>query len=390
VPNPLAGLTNLGQSIWYDYIRRDLMESGELRRMIDEDSLRGMTSNPTIFQKAIAESSLYDGDIRASRDEDPARVFEDLAVRDVRSACDVFLPAYKQTGGVDGYVSIEVDPTLAFDTAGTIAAARRLWKSVDRPNAMIKIPGTKAGLSAIETCLAEGISVNVTLLFAVERYREVMGAWFAAMERRASKSLPLAPVASVASFFVSRVDTLADAKINSLPLKGGLPSEGARRATTLDPAKRGGEGGGSALKGKLGIANAKLAYAAFEELFRTPRFAALERKGARVQRPLWASTSTKNPAYPDTYYVDALLGPDTVNTLPPETFAAYKDHGRPLSRLRDGLEEARGQVAAFAKLGLSLNAVTEELEKDGVKKFADSYASLLKTVSEKRQAIGVR
>jgi transaldolase len=362
--NPLVRLGELGQSPWYDYITRDLVTSGELARLIAEDGLRGMTSNPTIFEKAIAGSRLYDDEIRAQADagRGPQEIFEHLAVADVRSACDAFGAVHEASGGIDGLVSLEVAPTLANDTAATIHEAERLWRSLDRPNAMIKIPGTPEGLPAITRCIAAGVSVNVTLLFSVERYGEVIEAFLAGLERRLEAGLPLRPVNSVASFFVSRVDSKVDPLLDRLG----------------DPA---------GLRGRIAIANACAAYRLFEWSLGTPRWDRLAKAGARPQRPLWASTSTKDPRYPDVHYVEALVAPRTVNTLPPETFAAYRDHGRPAVRIREGMAEAPAQLKALAELGLDLAAITRELETDGVAKFAASYASLLAGIEAKAGAL---
>jgi transaldolase len=362
--NPLITLGRLGQSPWYDFITRDLMQSGELARLISEDGLMGMTSNPTIFEKAIAGSDLYDDDIRrlAAEGRTPAGIFEALAVADVRAACDAFLPLHERTGGVDGLVSLEVSPTLANDTGATIAEAERLWKAVDRPNAMIKIPGTIEGLPAITHCLAAGINVNVTLLFSVARHRQVIAAFLAGLERRAAAGQPLDRIQSVASFFVSRLD----GKVDPLLDKAGDP--------------RG-------LRSTAAIANACLAYGAFEQAFRGARWEALERTGAHPQRPLWASTSTKGPRLPDVYYVEALIAPHTVNTLPPATFAAYRDHGRPAVRIRDGLSRAPAQLEGLAASGVDLDAITATLEREGVASFAASYASLLAGIETKAGAL---
>jgi transaldolase len=362
--NPLVALGKLGQSPWYDFITRDLIQSGKLRRLIEDDGLMGMTSNPTIFEKAISSSDLYDEEIRrlTAEGKGPAEVFETLAVADVQAACDVFKPLYERTRGVDGTVSLEVAPTLAHDTKGTIAEATRLWKRVSRPNVMIKIPGTAAGLEAITHCLAAGINVNVTLLFSVARYREVVEAFVRGIEQRAAVGEPVDRVCSVASFFVSRVDGRVDPELD----------------------KREGLG---ALRGTIAIANAAMAYALFEEAFKGPRWEKLQARGAQVQRPLWASTSTKDPRYPDTYYVDALIAPHTVNTLPPETFAAFRDHGKPAVRIRDAIAKAPGQLEALAGAGIDLAAVTAFLESDGVAKFAASYASLLAGIEAKAGAL---
>jgi transaldolase len=358
--NPLVRLGELGQSPWYDYITRDLLTSGELGRLIGQDGLRGMTSNPTIFEKAVASSRLYDDDIRrlSEQGKSPGEIFESLAVADVQAACHHFAALHQSTEGGDGLVSLEVSPTLANDTAATIHEAERLWQAVDRPNAMIKIPGTEAGLPAITHCIAAGINVNVTLLFSIERYAAVIEAYLAGMEQRRSRGLSLRPVASVASFFVSRVDTKVD------PL--------------LERAHH-----GAPLRGKIAIANACAAYRLFQWSLGTPRWEALSRAGARPQRPLWASTSTKDPHYPDVYYVEALIAPRTVNTLPPETFTAYRDHGNPAVRIQEGVAAAPEQLKALAAAGIDLATVTRELEEEGVAKFAASHRSLLAGISAK-------
>ncbi|MGH9400297.1 MAG: transaldolase [Thermoanaerobaculia bacterium] len=375
--NPLKRLAEAGQSVWYDYIRRDLYTGPALKRYIEEDGLRGMTSNPTIFQKAIADSSLYDEDVSryAKTTPDAARIFEALAVADVRGAADAFRPVYDATGGDDGFVSIEVAPHLARDTQGTIAEARRLWKSCDRGNVMVKIPATAQGLPAIRQCLAEGININITLLFSVERYRQVMEAYLSAMEDRVGRKQPAQRIRSVASFFVSRVDTNADKKLDALAQDSNRPAKDREAAGRL--------------RGKLAIANARIAYEAFEEVFGSPRFAALKRQGVKPQRPLWASTSTKDPAYPDLYYVEALVAPESVDTMPPETFEAYRDHGDPKVRIREDLAGAHETLRGLAALGLDLAGISRELEEEGVKKFSDSYDQLLKAVSEKEKAMRV-
>jgi transaldolase len=365
--NPLVRLGELGQSPWYDYITRDLVTTGELARLIAGDGLRGMTSNPTIFEKAIAGSRLYDEDIRGLTDagRGAQEIFEHLAVADVRAACDGFAPVYEASGGADGLVSLEVSPALANDTEATIHEAERLWQAVDRPNAMIKIPGTREGLPAIAHCIGAGISVNVTLLFSVERYSEVIEAFHEGLDRRLQAGLPLRPVASVASFFVSRVDGKVDPLLDRLG----------------DPA---------GLRGRIAIANACAAYRLFEWSLGTSRWERLARAGARPQRPLWASTSTKDPRYNDVHYVEPLVAPRTVNTLPPETFAAYRDHGRPAVRIQEGVAAAPAQLKALADLGIDLAAITRELEADGVAKFAASYASLLAGIDAKAGALAGR
>lgn len=365
--NPLIRLVALGQSPWYDFITRDLITSGELARLIAEDGLRGMTTNPTIFEKAIAGSDLYDEDIRrlAAEGRRPAAIFEALAIEDVRAACDLFLPIHRESRGMDGLVSIEVSPALAHDSAGTIAEAERLWARIARPNVMIKIPGTREGLPAITRCLAQGINVNVTLLFAVARYREVVDAFFGGLEQRTAAGRPVTGIASVASFFVSRVDAKVDALLRKLePVAGkGLPES------------------------KAAIANAAASYAAFEELFTTPRWRALAERGAMVQRPLWASTSVKDPALPDIYYVEALIADQTVNTLPPATFAAYRDHGRPRVRIREGMAGAGVTLRLLADLGIGLEEITRSLEAEGVASFAASFESLRRVIEQKAAAL---
>ena len=364
--NPLRKLGDLGQSPWYDFITRDLITSGELARLIEQDGLRGMTTNPTIFEKAVSGGAVYDGDIRAlaAEGKTPAQVFEALAVSDVRAACDVFAPVHRAQRGHDGLVSLEVSPTLARDTAGTIAEAERLWERIGRGNAMIKIPGTREGLPAITECLAQGINVNVTLLFAVARYREVMDAFMTGLERRAAQGLPIDWIASVASFFVSRLDGKVD------PLLEKNPASNAQ-----------------SLRSAAAIANACAAYSAFQETFAGKRWKALAEKGARVQRPLWASTSTKDPRLPDIYYVEALIAEQTVNTLPPATFAAYRDHGQPDLRMAAGQRAAPAQLAALKKLGIDLDTITQTLEIEGVASFAASYTSLLAGIEAKMGAL---
>jgi transaldolase len=364
--NPLLRLGQLGQSLWYDYITRDLVASGELARLIADDGLRGMTSNPTIFEKAIAGSHLYDDDIRrlADKGRSAGEIFESLSVADVQVACDVFMPLYRQSGSGDGFVSLEVSPTLANDTEATVHEAQRLWGAVSRPNAMIKIPGTPAGLPAITRCIAEGINVNVTLLFSIERYAEVVEAFLAGLESRLERGLPLGAVASVASFFVSRVDGKVDTLLDRTP--------------------------GHPLRGKIAIANAALAYGLFERTLRTPRWNRLAEAGARPQRPLWASTSTKDPRLPDVYYVEALAAPRTVNTLPPETFDAYRDHGNPAARIQESVAAAPGQLDALKDAGIDLKTITRELEAEGVAKFAASYAAVLAGIDAKTGALASR
>jgi transaldolase/glucose-6-phosphate isomerase len=360
--NPLKDLSNFGQSPWMDFISRPMLESGDLARMLEEDGVKGVTSNPSIFDKAISSGSDYDAGIRTALESgvsDPESVFERLAVRDIQEACDVLRPVYDQTDGVDGYVSLEVSPTLAYDTEGTAAAAERLFNEVARPNVMIKIPSTKEGLPAITETIAKGINVNVTLIFSLERYMEVMNAYLAGLEKLAKTDKPLKSVASVASFFISRIDSAIDSR---------LPE-------------------GSPLKGKIAIANAKTAYKLFQKVFDSKRFKELSDKGARVQRPLWASTSTKDPSYPDTLYVDTLIGKDTVNTIPPATWDAFRDHGTAGETITAGVEEAKGQLEALSGAGIDLGAVTRELEEKGVKAFADAFSGLMHHLKDKVESL---
>ncbi|HET7693589.1 MAG TPA: transaldolase [Gemmatimonadota bacterium] len=372
MPNPLNRLHELGQSIWLDYLRRDMLQDGAQARLIREDDLSGQTSNPTIFQKAIAESDLYDEDIRAAGvDADPSSVLDSIMIEDIRLAADLFRPVYDRTAGEDGFISVEVSPDIAWDTEASIAEARRLWTAIARPNLMVKIPGTAAGIPAIRDCLAEGININITLLFSVNRYHQVMDAWFDAMERRVERGQPVDRLASVASFFVSRVDSKVDQRIGERLAR--VPDDERARL--------------QALEGKIGIDNARIAFEAYERRFGGERFAALAARGARPQKPLWASTSTKNPDFPDIYYVEALLAPGTVNTLPPETLDAYRDHGDPEVRIHEDLEGAHHRLAELGELGIDFHVVLEELEKEGVEKFSKSYHELLDTIEEKQRQV---
>ncbi len=371
----MADLLAQGQSVWLDYITRDLVRKGGLRKMVQDDGLRGMTSNPTIFQKAISEGNAYDDQIaeliRAG--QDASGVFEGLAVKDIQDACDLFRALYDSTDGGDGYVSLEVSPRLARDPDGTIADARRLWAAVDRPNLMIKIPGTAECAPAIETALSEGINVNVTLLFSLENHERVMWHFVNALEKRAAAGQPINRIASVASFFVSRVDTAVDKQIDAKLAGLDADSAEARRL--------------KGLRGKIAIANAKLAYARFREIFDGERFAALKAKGANVQRPLWASTGTKDKAYSDVLYVEELIGPDTVNTLPPATLEAFQDHGTVALTIDTDVDGARRALADLKAAGIDIDAITRQLEEEGVASFAKSFDDLLEGVEGKRQAV---
>ncbi len=367
--NPLKGLLEYGQSPWMDYVRRDLLTSGALKKLIQEDGLMGMTSNPTIFEKAITGSKDY-ADILESPEAkklDAKGVYEKIAIRDVQDATDIFKPVYQQTKRRDGYVSLEVSPLLANDTQGTIDEARRLWKSVGRENVMIKVPGTKEGLPAIRQLLEEGININITLLFAQPVYEQVAEAFLAALEARAKKGQDISHIASVASFFVSRIDTLIDSQIDAI-LK--TETDANRRALL------------TSLQGKIAIANAKLTYRKYQELVGGPRWKALAAKGAQPQRLLWASTSTKNPKYRDVLYVEELIGRDTVDTIPPATFDAFRDHGRLRASLAENVDEAAKTMASLEKAGISMKEVTEKLVVDGVRLFADAFRQLLEATGK--------
>jgi transaldolase len=365
--NPLVALGRLGQSPWLDFITRKLIASGRLARLISDDGLRGMTSNPTIFEKAISGSEDYDEDIRrmAAEGKTPGQIFEAVAVADVRAACDAFRPVYASSGGTDGLVSLEVNPELARDTEGTVAEAKRLWAALERPNAMIKIPGTREGLPAIARAIEAGISVNVTLLFGVRRYGEVIEAFRSGLEHRAAGGQAIDRIASVASFFVSRVDGRIDPMLDQ-------------------------KGNPAGLRGRSAIANAAEAYTLFQRSLETPAWKELAARGARPQRPLWASTSTKDPTYPDVYYVEALIAPATVNTLPPDTLDAYRDHGRPEVRIATAQADAARVLPGLREAGIDLDQVTAFLEEDGVSKFAASYRQLLTGLETKLEALAAR
>jgi transaldolase len=373
MPAPrLQALHDAGQSLWLDYIDRPMLHNGELERRIRDDVLTGMTSNPAIFEKALAQGTAYDAQVAALTGERSAwQLFEALASTDVRDACDLFRQVYDRSGGADGYVSLEVSPNVANDTDGTIREARHLWRLVDRPNVMIKVPGTDAGCAALRQLIADGINVNVTLLFAVEAYAAVIEAYLEGLEARAAAGAPLGQVASVASFFVSRVDTEIDKRLDALAGTGALGAAAA-----------------GALKGKAAVANAKLAYRLFTERFSGSRWAALAAAGARVQRPLWASTSTKNPSYRDVIYVEELIGPQTVNTLPPATLEAFRDHGETRRTIDDGVDEAARALAAVETAGISVHAVTNQLLAEGLAAFQKSFDSLLAGLESKAASLG--
>jgi transaldolase/glucose-6-phosphate isomerase len=370
--NPLKELQKFGQSIWFDYVRRSLLTSGELERLIKEDGLRGMTSNPAIFEKAIAGSTDYDEALKQLAGEklDATGLYEKLAIEDIQSAADILKPVYDETGTIDGYVSLEVSPYLANDTKRTIEEARRLWALVKRPNVMIKVPGTKAGIPAVETLISEGININVTLLFSQEVYKQVAEAFIKGLETFAAKGGDLSKVSSVASFFVSRIDTAVDNILSTRIDKAANPAE-------KDKLK--------GLMGKVAIANAKQAYQYYKNLYNQDRWLALSKRGAKPQRLLWASTGTKNPSYSDILYVEQLIGPNTVNTVPPATYEAYRDHGKPASTLESHLDQAAAAMVEIESLGISIKEVCDKLTEDGVKLFADAFDTLLSAVEKKRE-----
>jgi transaldolase len=363
--NPVRQLGALGQSIWLDYIRRDLITSGELRRLIEEDGLRGMTSNPSIFEKAIAGSQDYDEDVRvmALEGKSVKSIYEALSQRDVQSAADEFGPLYDETQGADGYVSLEVNPHLAHDTEGTVEEARRLWIALDRPNVLIKVPATVEGLPAIQQLISEGINVNVTLLFGIPRYQQVVEAYLVGLEARAAQAEPVKNVASVASFFVSRIDTLVDPLLENLMARGGEHADSARMG-----------------HGQVAIASAKVAHQIYKGVFDSDRYAKLAAKGARTQRLLWASTSTKNPEYSDVKYVEALIGRDTIDTVTVETLDEYRGHGEPKERIEQEVVKARGVLDRLPEMGINIDAVTQQLEDEGVAKFSESFDKLMETL----------
>ena len=370
----LHALRAAGQSIWLDYIDRTMLGNGELARRIRDDALTGMTSNPTIFEKALAEGHAYDAQLGAA----PAglaswQLFELVETEDVRAACDLFLPVYEATDGADGFVSIEVSPGVAGNAQATVEEARRLWRTVARPNVMVKVPGTPEDAEAVRQLTVEGVNVNITLLFSVDAHRRVIDAYIAALEQRAAAGQPVGRLASVASFFVSRVDTEIDKRLDA---RAAAAAPGAERDRLL------------ALKGKSAIANAKLAYQLFRERFAGPRWDALRARGAKVQRPLWASTSTKNPQYRDVMYVEQLIGPDTVNTLPPATLEAFRDHGVVARTVDADLQGARRTIADLEAAGISLREVTDQLLADGLKSFTKSFDTLLAGLERKSRQLG--
>src|SRR5271165_605280 len=375
MPNPLRTLNEFGQSVWLDFVSRELLKTGQLTHLIAEDGLRGVTSNPSIFEKAIGHGDDYDDLIAAAQqngDLDPGALFEDLAVRDIQEGADALNAVYEQTQRRDGFISLEVSPYLAMNTHETIEEARRLWHEVNRRNLMVKVPGTKPGLTAIRTLIGEGVNVNVTLLFSQQVYAEVAEAYISGLEAFAKKGGDPHKVSSVASFFVSRIDTLVDDELDKKIAAAADPTEKARL---------------QALKGKVAIANAKLAYQLSKKIYADERWQRLAQQGAQTQRLLWASTGTKNKAYSDVLYVDELIGPDTINTMPPATMDAYRDHGRPRASLEEDVDAARAVMDALPRVGISIDAVTAKLVDDGVRLFADAADQLYAAVQKKRRSV---
>src|SRR5215469_16117841 len=373
--NPVKALESHGQAVWLDFLARGFVAHGDLKKLIDTDGVKGVTSNPSIFEKAIGSSDEYDapiGKALKSGDRNVADLFERLAVEDIQNAADVLRPVYDELDGKDGFVSLEVSPYLAMDTKGTIAEAKRLWKDVHRKNLMVKVPATPEGLPAIERLIGEGISINITLLFSQKVYLQVAEAYLAGIEKYVASGGDPSHVASVASFFVSRIDTAVDKELDENIAKANDPSEKERLA---------------ALKGKVAIANAKMAYQDYKRLFAGPRWEKLAAKGAKPQRLLWASTGTKNKDYSDVLYVEELIGPDTVNTVPPATLDAFRDHGRLRDSLEENIDEAKHVLAELERSGISLDEITAELVKDGVRLFADAADKLYGAVANKRAAV---
>jgi transaldolase / glucose-6-phosphate isomerase len=367
--NPLKDLLKFGQSVWLDYIRRDLFTTGELKRLIEEDGLRGMTSNPAIFEKAISESHLYDDILRslAGKNLSGQAKFETLAIRDIQDAADVLRPVFESSKGRDGYVSLEVSPYLARKAQETVEEARRLWKAVGRKNVMIKVPGTAEGIPAFQQLISEGINVNVTLLFSQQVYEDVAHAYIAGLEKFATSGGDVSKIASVASFFISRIDSAIDKIIETRLTASKDPNEQEKLASIL---------------GKVAIANGKLAYQSYLKIFSGDRWNKLAAKGAQTQRVLWASTSTKNPAYRDVMYVEELIGQDTVDTIPPATFDAFRDHGRTRSSLTENVDGAKKTMETTAQLGISVKEVTDKLTDDGVRLFSEAFDTLLKAIEK--------
>jgi transaldolase len=373
--NPFIGLKEIGQSVWLDNLSRKLIHSGELKRLIDEDGISGITSNPTIFQKAISGSADYDSSVRRMIDKgvkDEKELFLGLAIEDVSDAADLLWPTYQSTNGQDGFVSIEVSPDLAYDTPATISEARRLFSTIGKKNILVKVPGTKQGLPAIEQLTGEGVNVNVTLLFSTERYEEVAEAYLKGLERRTSQGQAIHEIASVASFFVSRVDTLTDKLLETRISSASSKAEKDKMTN---------------LFGKAAVANAKIAYEKYRSIFSGQRFLTLKEKGGHIQKILWGSTGTKNPKYSDIKYVEELIAPDSINTLPETTIEFFKDHGQAKSTIRNDLKQAERLFPELKSVGVDIREVTEQLEKEGVQLFSDSFFALLKEIAKKRDSL---
>ncbi len=372
--NPLLQLKELGQSVWYDAIDRSELLSGFFERLINEDGITGATGNPTIFEQSISNDTIYDEQMQQLLREGKGaqEVYEALALTDVKKAARLLNFIYEQTNGRDGYVSIEVSPSLAYNTAGTLVETRRLWKALDCPNVMIKIPATPAGIPAIHQALVEGININITLIFSIENYRQVVEAYLSALEERRAKDQSIKRIASVASFFVSRVDVLVDQLLED-KMKTISPSAEQQKLRVL--------------QGKIAIANARLVYQEFKRLFENRRFEVLKQQRADKQRPLWASTGTKNPAYRDVLYAEELIGPDTVDTMPPKTIENFRDHGQVRHSIEDALSEAEAALAALEEVGIHYDQVTQQLQAEGVQRFADSFCTLLVSIDHKRKVL---
>ncbi|HEV2582003.1 MAG TPA: transaldolase [Ktedonobacteraceae bacterium] len=370
--NPLLQLKAHGQSVWYDNIDRAQLVSGQFKRLLDEDGVVGVTANPTIFQKSISSGTAYDEQITQLIKEgsDTNSIYEALVLRDIQTVADLLRPIYDRSGMKDGYVSLEVSPDLAHDTEKTIAEVRRFWKLVNRPNLMIKIPATQEGVPAVQMALTEGINVNITLIFALDNYRQVAEAYLSALEERNAEGKDISHIASVASFFVSRVDTLVDKLLED---KAKASADSAQRFRSLE--------------GKAAIANARLVYQEFKRIFHSPRFETLKHSGAHVQRPLWASTSTKNPAYRDVLYAEELIGPDTVDTMPLETIVNFRDHGIANLTIENNIAQAQAELDALEQVGIHYHAVTQQLQDEGVQKFADSFHELFQGIAAKQKSI---
>ncbi len=371
--NPLLRLREYGQSIWLDFLSRKIMRSGELKKLIEEDGLLGMTSNPSIFNKSISGGEFYDEEIKSmiEKGKEPSEIYETIAIKDVQDAADIFRPVYDRLEGGDGFVSLEVNPHLARDVDGTLKEARKLWKKLDRPNVFIKVPSTLEGLTCIRQLISEGINVNVTLLFGLPRYKEVAQAYISGLEDRVKAGKPVKGISSVASFFLSRIDVLVDPMVEKLLESRGKKEEYARMA-----------------HGQVAVSSAKEAYQIYKEIFDDDKFRELRGKGASPQRVLWASTSTKNPDFSDVKYVEPLIGPETVNTVPRETLEAYRDHGNPDSRLEKGLKDARTILSMLPELGIDIDKITRQLEDEGIEKFNKPYDDLLASIEKKRSGAG--